>query len=174
MFAGPSRDYGGTEKTSIKGVLPGSSLSNTPSSYFSIQSLSHVQLFVTPWTAAHQAFCPSSFPRACANLYPFSWWCHPTVSSSVTLFSSCPQSLPASGSFPMSWLFSSGGKNIGASASASVFSMNIQGWLNRLNPQIGPGPDGKQWFLASQCLCKKKAGVEGYGFLPSYPTQCDV
>ena len=55
MFAGPSRDYGGTEKTSIKGVLPGSSLSNTPSSYFSIQSLSRVQLFATLWTAVHQA-----------------------------------------------------------------------------------------------------------------------
>ena len=55
MFAGPSRDYRGTEETSIKGVLPGSSLSNTPSSYFSSQSLSRVQLFVTPWTAAHHA-----------------------------------------------------------------------------------------------------------------------
>ena len=55
MFAGPSRDYGGTERTSIKGVLPGSSLSSTPSSYFSIQSLSCVQLFATLWTAAHQA-----------------------------------------------------------------------------------------------------------------------
>ena len=55
MFAGPSRDYRGTEKTSIKGVLPGSSLSNTPSSHFLSQSLSRVQLFATPWIPAHQA-----------------------------------------------------------------------------------------------------------------------
>ena len=55
MFAGPSRDYGGTERTSIKAVLPGSSLSSTPSSYFSIQSLSCVQLLAILWTAAHQA-----------------------------------------------------------------------------------------------------------------------
>ena len=56
-------------------------------------------------------------------------WCHPTTSSSVALFSSCPQSFPASGSFPMNWLFASGGQSIGASASASVFPMNIQGWF---------------------------------------------
>ena len=73
--------------------------------------------------------CPSPSPKACSNSCPLSWWCHPTISSSVIPFSSCLQSFPASGSFPMSWLFTSGGQKIGASASASVFPMNIQYWF---------------------------------------------
>ena len=63
----------------------------------------------------------------CSNSGPLSWWCHPTVSSSVTPFS-CPQSFPASGSFPMSQLFTSGGQSTGVSASASVLPMNTQDW----------------------------------------------
>ena len=73
--------------------------------------------------------CPSPTPGACSNSCPSSEWCHPTISSSVTSFSSCPQSFPASGSFPMCWLFASGGQNIGVSASTSVLPMNIKGWL---------------------------------------------
>ena len=72
--------------------------------------------------------CQSPFPGACSDSCPLSWWCHPTIFSSVVPFSSCPQSFPASGSFPMSQLFASGGQSIGASAVASVFPMNIQGW----------------------------------------------
>ena len=68
--------------------------------------------------------CPSLSPRDCSNSCPLSWWCHPTISSSVIPFSSCPQSFPASGSFPMSWLFASASQNVGVSA--SVFPMNIQ------------------------------------------------
>ena len=64
--------------------------------------------------------CPSLSPRVYVNSCPWSWWCHPTILSSVTPFSSYPQSFPASGSFPMSCLFASGSQNIGASASASV------------------------------------------------------
>ena len=60
---------------------------------------------------------------------PLSQWCHPTISTSVTAFSSCPQSFPAIGSFLMSQLFASGGKTVGSSASASVLPMNIQGWF---------------------------------------------
>ena len=67
--------------------------------------------------------CPSPSPGACSNSCPLSQWCHPTISSSVTPFS-CPQSFPASGSFPVSWLFASGGQSIGTSASASVPPMN--------------------------------------------------
>ena len=59
----------------------------------------------------------------------FHWWCHPTISFPVIPFSSCLQSFPASESFPVSWLFTSGGQSIGASASASVLPMNIQGWF---------------------------------------------
>ena len=72
--------------------------------------------------------CPSSTPRTCSNSYPSSQWCHPTISSSVP-FSSCLQSFPASGSFPMSQFFPSGGQSTGASASISVLPMNIQDWF---------------------------------------------
>ena len=73
--------------------------------------------------------CPSPSPGACSNSCPSSQWCHPTISSSVTPFSSCLQSFPASGSFPMNWLLASGDQSIGASASALVLPMNIQGWF---------------------------------------------
>ena len=68
-------------------------------------------------------------PGACSNSCTSSWWCHPTISSSAICFSSCLQSFPASGSFLMSQLFTLHGKKIGVSASASVFSMNIQDWF---------------------------------------------
>ena len=72
--------------------------------------------------------CPSPTPRVYPNSCPLSRWFHPTVSSSVIPFSSCLQSFPASGSFPMSQFFTSGGQSIGVSASTSVLSMNIQDW----------------------------------------------
>ena len=73
--------------------------------------------------------CPSPAPRVHPNPCPSSWWCHPTISSSVVPFSSCPQSFPESGSFPMSQLFASGGPSTGVSASASVLPMNTQDWF---------------------------------------------
>ena len=73
--------------------------------------------------------CPKPTPRAWSNSCPLSQWCHPTISSSVIPFSFHLQSFPASGSFPMSQLFASGGQNIGNSASASVLPMNTQGWF---------------------------------------------
>ena len=73
--------------------------------------------------------CPSLSPGLCSNSCPLSWWWHPTISSTVVPFSSCPQSFLVSGSFPLSPLFTSGGQSIGASASASVLPMNIQGWF---------------------------------------------
>ena len=72
--------------------------------------------------------CPSPTPGVYSNWCPSSWWCHPAISSFVISFSSCPQSLPASGSFPMSQLFASGGQNIGVSALASVLPMTTQDW----------------------------------------------
>ena len=71
---------------------------------------------------------PSPTPGVHPNPCPLSWWCHPTISSSVIPFSSCPQSFPASGCFQLSQLFASGGQSIGVSASASVLPMNTQGW----------------------------------------------
>ena len=73
--------------------------------------------------------CPLSTPGACSNSYPSSQWCHPTISSSVIPFSSCLQFFPASGSFPRSQFFTSGGQSIGASTSASVIPRNIQNWF---------------------------------------------
>ena len=73
--------------------------------------------------------CPQLSPGICSNSCPLSQWCHPTISSSVVPFSSCLQSFSASGSFPMSQLFASGGQSIGAAASVSVLSVNIQGWF---------------------------------------------
>ena len=72
--------------------------------------------------------CPSPTPRVLPNPYPSSRWCYPTISSSVFPFSSCLQSFPASGSFQMSQLFTSGGQSIGVSASTSVLPMNAQDW----------------------------------------------
>ena len=73
--------------------------------------------------------CPSPTPGAYSNSCPLSWWCHPTISSSVIPFSFCLQSFPASGFFPMSQFFASGGQSIGASVSGSVLLMNIQDWF---------------------------------------------
>ena len=84
--------------------------------------------------------CPSLTPGACSNSFLSNQWCHPTISSSVVPFSSCFQSFPASGSFPMSQFFASGGQSIGVSASASVLPMNIQdlfplGWTGLISLQ---------------------------------------
>ena len=73
--------------------------------------------------------CPSPAPRVHSNSCLLSRWCHPTISSSVSSFSSCLQSFPAWGSFQMSQFFESGGQSIGVSASASVLPMNIQDWF---------------------------------------------
>ena len=103
----------------------------TSITFSSDQSISCVWLFATPQTVARQAWLPypSPTPGDCSNSCPSSQWCHPTIASSVVPFSSCLQSFPASGSFPMSQFLTSGGQSTVASASASVLPMNIQGWF---------------------------------------------
>ena len=96
--------------------------------FSSVQSLSRVQLFVTPWIAAQQASLSIINSRSLLKLMPIESVCHPAISSSVVPFSSCPQSLPASGTFPMSQLFEWGSQSIGVSASASVLPVNTQDW----------------------------------------------
>ena len=96
--------------------------------FSSVQSLSHAWLFATSWTAAHQASLSITKSRSPPKPMSIVSWCHPTISSSVLPFSSCPQSFPASGSFQMSQLFPSGGQSIGVSASTSVLPMNTQNW----------------------------------------------
>ena len=98
---------------------------------FSSVQFSHSVVSDSLWPHELQhtrAPCPSPTPRAYSNSCPLSRWCHPAISSSVVPFFSCPQSLPASGSFPMSQLFAWGGQSIGVSASASVLPMNTQYW----------------------------------------------
>ena len=87
---------------------------------FVVQSLSHVCLFATPWTAALQVSLSFTISCSLLKLMAIESFSHPTISSSTTPFSSCPQSFSASGSFPLSQLFASGGQSIGASASATV------------------------------------------------------
>ena len=94
-----------------------------------IQSLSHIRLFATLWTAARQASLSITNSRSYSNSCPLCQWCHPTISSSVVPFSSRLQSFPASGSFQMSQFFSSGGQSIEVSASGSVLPINIQDWF---------------------------------------------
>ena len=96
--------------------------------FSSVHSLSRVWLFVTPWIAARQASLSITSSRSSLKLSPSSRWCHPAISSSVVPFSSSPQSLRASGSFPMTQLFAWGGQSIGVSALASVLPMNTQDW----------------------------------------------
>ena len=92
-------------------------------------SHSFVSDFLRPHESQHnRPPCPSPTPRVYPNSCPPSWWYHPAISSSVIPFSSCPQSLPASGSFPMSHLFAWGGQSIGVSDSASVLPTNTQKW----------------------------------------------
>ena len=97
--------------------------------FSSVQWLSHVRLFATPWTEAHQASLSITNSKVYSNSCPYSRWWHPTILSSVVPFSSHLQSFPASRSFQMSQFFASGGPNIGVSASASVLPMNIQDWF---------------------------------------------
>ena len=95
--------------------------------FSSVQSLSRVSL--RPHESEHaRPPCPSPTPGVYSNSCPSSLWCHPTISSSVIPFSSCLQPLPASGSFPMSQLFASGGQSTDVSASASILPMNTQDW----------------------------------------------
>ena len=109
----------------VKGYI--TLLCNTVSVHFSCSVLSDS---LWPHELKHTRLpCPSQAPRVYSDSCPLSPWCHPTSSYSVNPFSSCLQSFPASGSFPVSQLFRSGGQSIGVSASASVLPMNTQDWF---------------------------------------------
>ena len=101
-------------------------------SLISVSQFSHSVVSDSLWPHGLQhtsLSCPLPTLGACSNSCPSSQWCHPTISSSVVPFSSCLWSFPASGSFPRSQLFTSGGQSIGVSASALVLPMNIQDWF---------------------------------------------
>ena len=106
----------------------------------SLQSLSRVSLFATPWIRARQASLSITNTRSLPKPMCISWWCRPVISPSVIPFCSCPQSFPGLGSFPMSQLFAWGDQSIGVSASTSVPPMNTQdysllGWTGWIFPQ---------------------------------------
>ena len=119
---------------------------------------------------------PSPLPslRACSNSRPLSRWCHPTISSSIVPLTSCLQSFSASESFPMSQFFASDGPRIGASASALVFPMNIQGWLplrltgllslqsTGLSRVSSSTAVGKHPFFSAQPSCFQLTSICGY------------
>ena len=117
--------------------------SNTTSEHSKLSSVQFSCSVVSDSLRPHESQharppCPSPTPGVYLNSCPLSWWCHPAISSSVFPFSSCPQSLPASGSFPMSQFFTWGGQSTEVSASASVLPMNTQdlsplewtGWIS--------------------------------------------
>ena len=106
-------------------------LLNTNAKFFSSVQFSRSVVSDTLWRHGLQHAtppCPSQTPGVYPNSCPLSRWCHPAISSSVVPFSSCPHSLPASGSLQMSQVFTSGGQSIGVSASTPVFPMNTQDW----------------------------------------------
>ena len=106
--------------------------------------------------------CPSPTPEAYSNSCPWSWWCHPNISSSVVPFFSRLQSFPASGSFQMSLLFAWGGQSIGVSASALILPMNIQDWF----------PLG--WTSWIYLLSKGLSRVFSSTTLKNFPVCCDL
>ena len=131
---GKEKEWNVTSKKSteiIRLVLSTVMMSNYPILYISVQFTSSVMSnSLRPHELQHsRPPCPSPTPRVYSNSCPLSWWCHPAILCSVVPFSSHPQSLPESGSFPMSQLFSWGGQSIGVSAAASVLPMNTQVWF---------------------------------------------
>ena len=118
--------------------------------------------------------CPSPSPGVCPRSCPLHWWCHPAVTSSDGLFSFCPQSFPASGTFPMSWLFESHDQNTGASASASVLPMSIQAWFPlTLTGLISLLSKGLQESSPAQKFKSINSLVFCLLYSPSLTTGCD-
>ena len=121
----------------------------------SVQSFSCVWLFENPWTVACQASLSITNSQSLPKFMSIGQWCHLTISPSDVTFSSCPQSFPASGSFPMSQFFTSGGQSTGVSASASVLPMNIQDWSPLgLTGWIYLQPEGL-WSISSNTTVQK-------------------
>ena len=111
--------------------------------------------------------CPSPTPEACSNSYPSSWWCHPTISSSVIPFSSCLQSFPASGSFLMSWLFTSSAQIIGASAFLPRSNSLLISWVQLLSTVILEPKKIKSVTVSivSPSICHEVMGLDAMIFV---------
>ena len=124
------------------------------SSSSALFSCSAISDSLWPYGLQHtRLLCPPPSPGVHSNSCPLSWWCHPTISSSVIPFSSYPQSFPASGSFLISQFFTSSGQSIGASASTSLLPMNIEGWFPLgLTSLISPFSTGLSRVISLQLL----------------------
>ena len=116
------------QKTNLKNIQATSEAQFQKNQFSSVQLLSRVWLFATPWIAARQASLSITNTWVHSDAHPLSQWCHPAIWSSVVPFSSCPRSLPASEFFPMSQLFTWGGQSTGVSALASFLPKKSQGW----------------------------------------------
>ena len=135
-----------------------------------VQLLSHIWLFATPWLQYTRLFSPSLSPGICSSWCLLSLWCYLIISPSACRFF-CLGSFPASGSFPVNWLFSSGGQNIGASTSASVLPMNIQSWFPLgLSGLISLQSKGL-WRVFSSTMIRK---YQFFGAQPSLWSNSDV
>ena len=124
-----------------------------------IWSLSHIWLFVTPWLQHARLLCPPLPPKVCSNSSSLAWWHYLSILSSTNLFSFCLQSFPSSNSFLIRmrvWnhLFASGDQSMGASASASVLPVNIQGWF----PWGSTGLD--------ICISTRSSKITGTNYMP--------
>ena len=118
--------------------------------------------------------CPSPTPGVYSNASPLSQWCHPAISSSIILFSSCLQSFPASESFQMSQLFASGGQSIVVSASASVFPMNTQYWSpSGWTGWISCSPGDSQESFPKPQFKSINASELSFLFSPNHMSICD-
>ena len=120
--------------------------------------------------------CPSPTPGACSNSCPLSWWCCPTISSSVVPFSSCLQSFPASGYFPMSQFFTSGGQSIGVSASASAYLLLLTVYATQMQNTYCPR---NTWFWVNasvpwHMLCPVYSMCPGIPFSSPAPISIEL
>ena len=137
----------------VPGILQARTLEQIQN-FSSVQLLSCVQLLATPWNAVRQASISITNSQSFVKLMSIEWWYHPNISSSVVPFSSCLQSFPASGSFPRSQFFTSGGQTIGVSASASalLIAYNEQCWIYDFRRRrFGFGIRDQAWSLKSFC-----------------------
>ena len=130
--------------------------------FVAVELPSHIWLFATPWLQHGRPPCPSPSPGVCPS--SLHWWCHPAISFSDTLFSSCPLSFSSSGIFPVSVLFTSDDQNTEASASTSVLLINIQGWfLFRLTGLVSLLSKGLSGVFSSSTVGRRQF----FGILPS-------
>ena len=135
--------------------------------FSSVQSLSHLWLFATPWIAEHQGSLSITNSGVHSDSRPSSLWCHPAISSSAVPFSSCPQSLLASESFPMSQLFTWGGQSTRVSALASFLPKKSQGWSSEWTGWISLQSKGPSGVFSNNTVQKHQFFSKSFLYSPT-------